>query len=131
MSKAKKGWETHEAFIAKSLGLAQPAGSGNQWHDQGDAVDRGHYSDNEYPIVADGKFTERGSFSVKADFLREWVEKAQLMGKRFILPLRFHQEGRTERGTPYVRDEDYVLLPWEDFIELMEFRLDPGVRKID
>lgn len=111
-----KPWQLHEKYVADSLGLDLCIASGNKYYDPGDAVQRGHYTESNFPIIADAKCTEKKSYSVKQEFVREWVDKAVEMGKRFIMPIRFH--ATNEWGRPVV--DDYVLLTFDDFLELLE-----------
>lgn len=51
-----KGWQEHEAYIQKLLGLDSTAASGAKFHDIGDAVDRSHPNDREFRLLADAKY---------------------------------------------------------------------------
>lgn len=108
-----KGWQEHEAYIQKVLGLDSTAASGAKFHDPGDAVDHRHPSKSDFRIMADAKFTEKGSYSVNLKFLRQMTDKAVELGKRFILPIRLWPN--TEQ-LPH----DYVVVSLDDFAELLE-----------
>lgn len=113
ISRGVPGWEGHEAYIQDQLGLSSTIASGSKFHDQGDAVDHQHYSDDDFRFIADCKYTESSSYSVSLKMLRQWEDNAREMGKRFILPLRFWQRGQRR---PY----DYVVANLDDFQELLE-----------
>jgi len=104
-------WEQHEADVQKLLGLDSTIASGSQWHDPGDGTTRNQYDSNPFRIMMDAKCTVSKSFSMKRDFLAVWMNKAEMLGKRFILPIRFVRK-------PGVH-EDYVLLELNDFAELL------------
>ena len=106
------GWRGHEEYVQRLLGLDSTICSGNQFHDPGDGVDRSHPEDNSFALIIDAKCTSTKSFSVKSDFLREWREKAMMLGKRFAMPIRF-EDLVTDRK------DDYILLPLDDFAELI------------
>lgn len=108
-----KGWQEHEAYIQKILGLDSTVASGAKFHDPGDAVDHRHPSESDFRIMADAKFTEKGSYSVSLKFLRQMTDKAMEVGKRFILPIRLWPN--TEQ-LPH----DYVVVSLDDFAELLE-----------
>jgi hypothetical protein len=102
-------WKAFEWHVAKLLGLDPTISSGSKFYDQGDAVSRGRQ--DPFPLYADAKTTEKGSFSLKAKELIDWTEQAQAVGKRFLLPLRF---------TKVPEADDYVLMRLEDFKELLD-----------
>lgn len=109
----KRGWEAHEGHVQDLLGLDSTIASGSKFHDVGDAVDRSHPNDSDFRILADAKSTERGSYSVSLKFMRQMTDKAQALGKRFILPIRMWP--KTE-----MLPHDYVVVGLDDFAELME-----------
>lgn len=109
----KRGWRAHEAYAQKLLGLDSTICSGNKWNDPGDGIDRSHPQENSFALIIDAKCTSTKSFSIKSDFLREWREKAAMLGKRFAMPIRFEDLASD-------RVEDYVLLSLDDFSELLE-----------
>ena len=110
----KRGWQAHEEYVQKLLGLDSTICSGNKFHDPGDGVDRSHPSQNSFALIVDAKCTTAKSFSVKSEFLKEWEEKAAMLGKRFAMPIRF------ESITDLNSRQDYVLLSLNDFAELLE-----------
>jgi hypothetical protein len=104
----KSGWQVHEEYVQNLLGLDSTICSGNKFYDPGDGVDREHPSQKAFPLIIDAKCTKAKSYSVKAEFLKEWEEKAAMLGKRFAMPIRFEPS------------QDYVLLTLNDFAELLE-----------
>ena len=60
--------------------------------------------------MADAKCTEKWSYSIKWDFMSQWIEKAAQHGTRFILPIRFNNG----KGL----NTDYVALSFDDFCEI-------------
>lgn len=113
--KINRGWQEHERYTAEVLGLEMTIASGSQYHDPGDAVTRGHYSETSQ-WISDAKYTERKSFAVNAEFMKKWVERAGEQGKRFLLPLRFSRKNQWGDW----EGEDYVVLQLDDFAELLE-----------
>jgi hypothetical protein len=111
--KAKRGWELFERHANDVLALESTIASGSKWHDPGDGVDRRHYSETDFPLIIDAKYTESGSYAINAAKMLQWVERAQEMGKRFALPLRFWPSWSD-------RPEDYIVLRLDDFGELMD-----------
>lgn len=107
------GWQDHEAHVQRLLGLQSTIASGAKFHDPGDAVDYSHPSESDFRLLADAKFTEKGSYSVSLKFLRQMKERADLVGKRFILPIRFWPK---VEALPH----DYVVVGLDDFAELLE-----------
>jgi len=107
------GWKAHEAHIQDLLGLDSTPASGAKWQAVGDAVDNRHPSETVFPLIADAKCTEQKSFSLRAADLGSWVDRAQELGKRFIMPIRFWPRGA-------YGPRDYVVLTLDDFAELLE-----------
>ena len=107
------GWESWEAYSNKALGLSATVASGSQDHDPGDGVDRRHHSETRYALMADAKYTEKGSFSVSAKLMGQYVRRAAEAGKRFVLPVRLVDGGG--RGV-----HDYIVVPLQDYVELLE-----------
>jgi hypothetical protein len=105
-------WRIFEDHCNELLHLSGTAASGARWHDPGDGVDHRHYSETDYALLIDAKYTEAKSHAVSAFKLRNWVQRAQEMGKRFAMPLRF----RDRMGGGF---EDYVLVPLNDYAELL------------
>ena len=105
---SREHWRDHEAEIQKVLGLSSTIASGAKYHDPGDAAD--HDRDSPFPLIADCKCTDRGSYSLNRKALAQWADKAAEVGKRFILPVRF-----------WSRDtcDDYVVISLHDFAELI------------
>ena len=109
----KRGWQAHEEYVQNLLNLDSTICSGNKFYDPGDGVDRSHPSENSFALIVDAKCTTAKSFSVKSEFLREWKEKAAMLGKRFAMPIRFESPLSAEK-------HDYILLTLDDFAELLE-----------
>lgn len=107
------GWEAWEAYTNRVLGLDATLASGSQAHDPGDGVDRRHYSETDYALMADAKYTERKSFSVSAKLMGQYVQRAAEMGKRFVLPVRLVD-------TPTKEVHDYIVVPLQDYVALLE-----------
>lgn len=113
MRGTERSWEAWESEVNVALGLSSTVGSGSQAHDPGDGTDRRHYTETDYAIQADAKFTERASFSVNAKLLKQWSDRALAQGKRFILPIRIWQKNLNS-------PDDYVVVPWQDYLVLVE-----------
>ena len=62
--------------------------------------------------MIDAKTTEKASYSLRKKFLAQWKMKAEMLGKRFILPLRF----LNDRGLY----EDWAVLTMDDLVELID-----------
>ena len=103
-------WQNHEKYVAELLGLDQPSCSGNKWYDPGDGVTRGESS---FPLYADCKCTEKKSFSLNSATLADLEQRAADLGKRMIMPVRFHPRR-------HVIPQDYVVIGLSDFVELLE-----------
>jgi hypothetical protein len=108
-----KSWERFERDIQQRFGLSATLSSGNQFFDSGDAVDNRHPSESAYPMWIECKWTGAKSRSVKAQELDSWRERAELLGKRFVLALRFYDALRPRLSA------DYVLITVEDFEDLL------------
>jgi hypothetical protein len=106
-----EGWQTWEREVAELFGLDQTLASGSKFRDPGDAVQRGRGF--PFPVLADAKYTEFASISFKLKFLRDWQDKAAEMGKRFVLPIRFHIKAEN-------RNDDWVLISAHDLAELLD-----------
>jgi len=107
----RERWRRWEEELAEALCLDLTPGSGNKWHDPGDAVTREH--DSIWPWYAEAKYTEARSYTLKAWELHAWTTKAAEVGKRLIVGVRFaHRNG--------VGSEDYVVLRKHDFEELLD-----------
>jgi hypothetical protein len=122
MKRHQQGWEAWEFRVNKDLGLDPTISSGNKWHDPGDGVDRSHYTEEFFPLVVDAKYTESASFTVSQQTLFQWVKKAEEMGKRFLLAVRICPKG-------HIDPEDYVVVPYNDFVEFREAYKDLKLRK--
>ncbi len=109
------GWEAWEDQVNSDLGLSKTIASGSQAHDPGDGVDRRHYTETEWPLQVDAKFTTKGSYSVNRKFMRESWERAATAGQAFVLPLRFADADKGVGQT-----EDYVVLTYNDFQGLLQ-----------
>lgn len=104
-----RGWETWENFVNNQLGLSSTAGSGNQWFEKGDGIDK---SDSEWAYMVDAKFTDKGSRSVS---IKEWTslaKQAWMAGKKFALPVRLWP-AKNHQPT------DLVVISFEDFCALV------------
>jgi hypothetical protein len=112
----KKPWEVWEDTVQKDLGLAGSPGSGNQWHAISDGHTLDHPADNDFRLMVDCKSTTRKSFSLGRQVLAQWVGNAGQQGCRFALPLRFLPV------TPTGQPEDYVVIPYDDYLEMMAWR---------
>ena len=107
----KPGWEQFEHDVQELLGLDSTVCSGNQWNDPGDAVDRRHPSEGGFRLMVDCKYTEKVSWSFHSKKVGEWFLKATEMGMRGVMAVRFMVEGRPN---------DYIILSFDDFAELLE-----------
>ena len=102
-------WQRHEREVRELLGLDATITSGNKWFDPSDGITRGR--DLPFQMYCDCKCTEKHSFSLKLADLYQLQDRAAEMGKRFIMPIRFH---------PAVGPQDYVVLGLHDFAELLD-----------
>lgn len=109
----RSGWEAHERDLQQRLGLSATLNSGNKFFDSGDAVDNRHPSQSVYPMWVDGKYTAAKSYSVKRDEIDGLRRRAEMLGKRFVLAIRFFDPRHPRLGA------DYVVLPLEDFEDLL------------
>lgn len=103
-------WREWEQQAAWELGLELTIASGNKFFDPFDAVSR--TPNDPFPLAVDCKLTARGSFSLKAKELGQYRRRAAEEGKRLVVPLRF--------WTPDNPPEDYAVLGFHDFVELMD-----------
>jgi hypothetical protein len=110
-----RGWEAHERHVQQVLGLDSTVASGAKFHDPGDAVDRRHHTEADFRILADAKYTEKGSYSLNSRFLRQMGDKSTSLGRRFVLPVRFWPPA--ERGP-----EDWAVIGLDDLCELVAGR---------
>lgn len=111
MTRTKPGWEAHERDLQERLGLSATINSGNQFHDSGDARDNdGHSS---WPLWVDGKYTAAKSYSVRRDEVDSMRHRAEMLGKRFALAIRFF-DARNPRLCA-----DYMLITLEDYEEML------------
>ena len=104
-------WARWEAYVQHLLGLDSTIASGGKWYDISDGVDRDRYG-SSFQLIIDAKATEKGSYSVTRKFMAQWRLKAEMMGKRFAVPIRF--------VSPHGMNDDYVVLGLDDFAELLE-----------
>ncbi len=105
-------WQTHEKDVQTRLNLSTTIASGNRFYDPGDGIVRGHYTTESYPVIVDCKATSKLSYRLDRRLLEDWREKAQTMGKHFLLPLRFIDEG----GKTY----DWLVKHLDDEAELLQ-----------
>jgi hypothetical protein len=110
--KNARGWIAFEQHANDVLGLRATVASGNKWHDPGDGVDPRHYTETDFAIQIDAKYTEAGSFYLNAAKMYQWCQRAQGLGKRFALAVRFMPKWVDQ-------PEDYVILRLDDFAELL------------
>lgn len=108
-----EAWERFEQDVQRWLGLDSTPASGATYSAPGDAVDTRHPRDADFRMLADCKQTERGSFSLNLKFLKQWTDKAEEFGRRFVLPVRFHIKLTNQ-------DIDFVVLGMDDFRDLCE-----------
>lgn len=107
----KSNWEKHEADVQELLGLDSTIASGTKWYDQGDATSNTNPQDDQFPIMLDCKATIQKSYSMDKVYLNQWRTKALLLGKRFLLPVRFvDDEG----------EHDWCVVPLGDLAELLD-----------
>lgn len=106
MPTPKKAWEIWEDDFNEALGLRKTIASGSKFYDLGDGVS---FEGHPIPVIHDCKSTEQKSYSVKYEFLEEWLQKARELGRMFLLPIRFENAKK---------DKDYVLMEKEDFLTL-------------
>jgi hypothetical protein len=106
------GWQAHEKHVQDLLELDSTPGSGNQFYAPGDAVDNRHQQQSSFAVLADCKYTEKGSFSVNHHFMAQQTDRATEAGKRFVMPIRFFHRGARH-------PDDYVVLGLDDFAELL------------
>lgn len=105
------GWQQHEHDVAAMFGLDLTVSSGNRFHDPGDAIHRGRRF--PFPVYAEAKYTSNASRSLRLAELQDGQERAEEIGRRFILPLRFWPRGA-------VGPHDYVVLNAHDLAELLD-----------
>ena len=103
-------WQSHEHDIQRKLDLDSTIASGNKWYDIGDATSNTNRQDDNFPIVLDCKATEKLSFRLVRSYLEEWRKRALLQGKRFLLPVRFVNDGK---------EYDWCTLHLDDLAELL------------
>jgi len=104
-------WKTFERYVQQLLRLDSTPGSGNQFYARGDAVDTRHPAQTAVPMLADCKCTEKGSFSLNHAFLLAESERADYLGQRFVIPIRFITGSAVD---------DYIVLRLNDFAELLD-----------
>lgn len=104
-------WRIFEEHCNNLLNLSSTPASGARWHDPGDGVDHRHYSETDYALLVDAKFTEAGSKTINLKEMRIWLIRAGEAGKRFAMPVRFlDKKGQTE---------DFIVVPLNDYAELI------------
>lgn len=104
------GWETWEQHVNTQLGLSGTAGSGNQWFEKGDGIDK---SDSEWAYQVDAKYTDKASRSVSIKEFGQLAKQAYMQGKKFALPIRLWPRGQ-------LQPTDLVVITFEDFAALVE-----------
>ena len=107
------GWRQFERDVQALLGLDSTPASGALWWVFGDATDNSHPVDSVFPLAVECKYTEKKSYSVAARNMGHWVDRAQEMGKRFVLAVRLDPPGG-------LAPHDYAVVPMDDFVELLE-----------
>lgn len=108
-------WEVFEADVQDAWGLSATLNSGNKFWDSGDAVD--HRVDSPWPMWVDAKHTTKKAFPVQREEILALHHRAAMLGKRFVLAVRFRHP--VARHSARERDSDYVLVPREDYEELL------------
>lgn len=108
---AVKSWERHERDMQQMFGLDSTITSGNKFFDPGDGVTRDREA--PFPLYADCKCTEHSSISLKVLALRQYAIRATELGKRFIMPIRFHIVAEDSH-------DDWVLIQAHDLAELID-----------
>jgi hypothetical protein len=103
--------DAHEADIAEWIAGSQTKGSGNQWHNQGDA--KNNERQTPFPITADGKSTLGKSIAVSISMWKKIVE--QTFGQIPTLFLRFYRDESLR-----IVEEDLVVLRARDFMEILQ-----------
>jgi hypothetical protein len=103
-------WKQWEEEVQHRLGLSATVSSGNQFQDPGDAADK---SDVPHRLVVECKYTDRRSFTLRADKLASWLTTGILRGKMAIYAIKF---GNRPKDTAC----EYVVLSLDDFEELLE-----------
>lgn len=103
-------WEKHEKDVQERLELDSTIASGSKWYDIGDATSNTNHQDDNFPIVLDCKATEKKSYRLDRRLLEDWRKRAITQGKRFLLPIRFVNEGE---------EYDWCTLHLDDLAELL------------
>lgn len=103
--------DAHEADIAEDIAGSLTKGSGNQWHNQGDA--KNNERETPFPITADGKSTLGKSIAVSLTMWRKIVE--QTFGQIPTLWLRFYKDESLREI-----EEDLVVIRRRDFNEILQ-----------
>lgn len=104
------GWEAWEAYVNDVLDLTPTAGSGNQFYEKGDGVDK---SDSEWAFQVDAKYTDKASRSVGHKEFGQLAQQARMAGKKFALPIRLWPRGQ-------LMPLDLVVITFADFHGLVE-----------
>lgn len=107
--RATPGWSAWESYVNERLGLSSTAGSGNQWFEKGDGVDK---SDSEYAFQVESKYTEGVGFRVSR-VVSDYAMQAAMAGKKFALCVRIWGRGQKQPA-------DYAVIPFEVFVDLVE-----------
>lgn len=103
--------DAHEADIAEDIVGTIQKGSGNQWHNQGDA--KNNEREVPFPITADGKSTLGKSIGLSLSMWRKVVE--QTFGQIPTLWLRWYKDESLREI-----EEDLVVIRRRDFKEILE-----------
>jgi hypothetical protein len=93
------------------FGLDATITSGNKFFDPGDGVTRDREA--PFPLYADCKCTSMASMSIRVLHLRQYAARAAELGKRFIMPIRFHIVAEDSH-------DDWVLIQAHDLAELID-----------
>lgn len=110
MSLNKKMGDKHEADIQERLGGRKTRGSGNQFANPADG--RHDRYAQLFAFAWDCKSTRGNSIGVSRDMVEKIIEQSH--GERPMLPLRWYDSDRLAVA------HDWVALPLDDFIEMME-----------
>lgn len=104
------GWSAWETYVNEKLGLEATVASGSQFYDKGDGVDRGQ---GDWAFQVDAKYTDKLSFPVNRRVLDQYVMRASMAGKRFVLAVRCWGRGHHQPS-------DFAVIPFELFLAMLE-----------
>lgn len=125
MGGIQEPWEEWEILVQERLGLRSTVGSGNQFYDPSDGIDKLDHTETDFRVMVDSKCTESSSYRVQIRLLNQWVRKARELGYRFALPVRLLNGGEPDDD----QITDFVTITFEDYIELVESYREREVEK--